>query len=203
MRYNSKLKKILTASSILGFSPNAQLKFLKDASLGNETQRKHFVYNNTNFSSALSPVDIQNILKSNPDLREVSTNVSMFKKSFADSLMDLHGNYHGLLLINFDKTVLFSDQKIATEKIDERIPNMLGDIEFIKRDPARFNKGKILKRLNKKIGGEVSNVKDNPEDRSSKYLGESFFETTRPSLISILEKRNEVINEQRETNRRA
>ena len=57
--------------------------------------------------------------------------------------------------------------------------------------------------LNKKIGGEVSNVKDNPEDRSSKYLGESFFETTRPSLISILEKRNEVINEQRETNRRA
>lgn len=203
MRYNSKLKKILTASSILGFSPNAQLKFLKDASLGNETQRKHFVYNNTNFSSALSPVDIQNILKSNPDLREVSTNVSMFKKSFADSLMDLHGNYHGLLLINFDKTVLFSDQKIATEKIDERIPNMLGDIEFIKRDPARFNKGKILKRLNKKIGGEVSNVKDNPEDRSSKYLGESFFETTRPSLRAILEKRNEVINEQRETNRRA
>ena len=39
-----------------------------------------------------------------------------------------------------------------------------------------------------------------PEDRNNPYTGESFFETTRPSLRAILEKRNEVINEQRQTN---
>ena len=83
MFYNSNLKKILVASSILGFSPEAQLKFLKDASLGDEIQRKHYVYNNKNFSTPLSPVDTQNILKSNPDLREVSGNLSLFKKSFS------------------------------------------------------------------------------------------------------------------------
>jgi len=32
------------------------------------------------------------------------------------------------------------------------------------------------------------------------YAGESFFETTRPSLRAILEKRKEVMNEQRQTN---
>ena len=39
-----------------------------------------------------------------------------------------------------------------------------------------------------------------PEDRKNPYTGESFFETTQPSLRAILEKRNEVMNEQRQTN---
>ena len=96
----------------------------------------------------------------------------------------------------------------ATKKIGERIPDMLGDIEVIKRDDARFDQGKILKSLNKRktlsLGGPpVANAKDDPKDRYSKYLGESFFETTEPSLLATLEKRSEVIDEQRKTNRRA
>jgi len=205
MFYNSNLKKILVASSILGFSPEAQLKFLKDASLGDKIQRKHYVYSNKNFSTDLSLTDRENILKSNPDLRESSTNTYLFKKSFGDNIRELHGKYHGLLLINFDNTILFSDQKTATEKIGERIPDMLGDIEVIKRDDARFDQGKILKSLNKRkplsLGGPpVANADDDPVDRLNPYTGETYFNTAKPSLLAILEKRSEVTDEQRETN---
>ena len=50
-------------------------------------------------------------------------------------------------------------------------------------------------------GGRVELAEGgDPEDRNNMYAGESFFETTRPSLRAILEKRSEVMNEQRETN---
>tara|TARA_R100000742_G_C4279500_1_gene104259 strand:+ start:4566 stop:8504 length:3939 start_codon:yes stop_codon:yes gene_type:complete len=108
------------------------------------------------------------------------------------------------LTIPFAKDVTRRDIPIGKEFLDRdrlglTIQEAARTQDRIKR-PMRGRRG----RQELKLGGPpVSNVKDNPEDRSSKYLGESFFETTRPSLISILEKRNEVINEQRETNRRA
>jgi hypothetical protein len=52
-----------------------------------------------------------------------------------------------------------------------------------------------------KLGGPpVANADDNPVDRINPYTGETYFNTAKPSLLAILEKRSEVTDEQRETN---
>ena len=63
--------------------------------------------------------------------------------------------------------------------------------------PMRGRRG----RQELKLGGPpVANADDDPVDRINPYTGETYFNTAKPSLLAILEKRNEVTDEQRKTN---
>jgi|TARA_R110002074_G_scaffold113305_1_gene242364 hypothetical protein len=130
-----------------------------------------------NFSSVIGQID------------NLATGVSGTVRNFGQ------GDYEGALIAATKPTPIRELISVYNRAIvgEARDPFGTGTLEDT---PSTVRKSSVAYAE----GGRVELAEGgDPEDRNNMYAGESFFETTRPSLRAILEKRNEVIDEQRKT----
>jgi hypothetical protein len=130
-----------------------------------------------NFSSVIGQID------------NLATGVSGTVRNFGQ------GDYEGALIAATKPTPIRELISVYNRAIvgEARDPFGTGTLEDT---PSTVRKSSVAYAE----GGRVELAEGgDPEDRNNMYAGESFFETTRPSLRAILEKRNEVLDEQRKT----
>ena len=182
-------------------------KTLKNLSVS-KTEREEYIYSNSFNPYYLLDNETERVTRNNPQFVDQQGRYEDFNYRIqADINNKIRDKYRGIKpLINFNINKLNEREELEALRPFETIPDW---IYYIRNntDKTSFKDGKLKEKLSDrkelKEGGRIKLAEgtlEDPEDRNNMYAGESFFETTRPSLRAILEKRSEVMNEQRETN---
>tara|TARA_R110002020_G_scaffold208050_1_gene413697 strand:- start:35 stop:4828 length:4794 start_codon:yes stop_codon:yes gene_type:complete len=206
-KIRTKIKETTTAARILGMDMVDIETTLKKLSIS-KRERQEYLYSNSFDPYYLLNNETERLVRNNPQFVNQVGRDEVFNYEVQAYVNDqIRDKYRGKKpLINFNINKLSEREELEALRPFETVPDW---IYYIRNntDKTSFKDGKIKEKLSdrKKLkeGGRIKLAEgtlEDPEDRNNMYAGESFFETTRPSLRAILEKRNEAINEQRQTN---
>jgi len=195
-RIRTKIKETTTAARILGMDMVDIVNTLKKLSIS-KTERQEYLYSNSFNPYYLLNNETERLVRNNPQFVDQVGRNQVFNYEIQANINDqIRDKYRGKKpLINFNINKLSEREELEALRPFETVPDW---IYYIRNntDKTSFKDGKIKEKLSNRkklsLGG--------PADRNNPYAGESFFETTQPSLRARLEKRSEVLNEQREAN---